>query len=68
MAAFVICVKQPGHDWTINGWTSHQGRSERLATKLTEPPFMAETSAVFAVGGSDALPTFTLTFQAKGQS
>ena len=66
--SFVICAKKVNDDWAIDSWKDSYTEAERIATQLTVKPYMAQIAAVFEVGGSDALPEFTLKFQAKGQA
>jgi len=68
-ASFLITVKsQPDAEWKINGWENDLIEATAIAKQLVERPYMALSACVFQVGGSNALPEFTLKFQAKGQA
>jgi hypothetical protein len=67
--SFLVTVKsQPDAEWKINGWEDDLIEATAIAKQLVERPYMAVTACVFQVGGFDALPAFTLKFQAKGQA
>ncbi len=63
MASFLICTKSHlGSAWQINSWHTDHQEAERRAVELVTKPYMDAASIVFDVGGTDALPTFTLRF------
>ena len=68
-ASFLITVKsQPDSEWKIAGWEDDLIEAKTQAGALVQRPYMAVMACVSQVGGSDASPTFTLKFQAKGQA
>ncbi len=63
MASCLICTKRTRESpWEINSWHTDPREAERRSVELVTKPYMDAVSLVMDVGGTDALPTFTLRF------